>query len=159
MASSGNEVVTENPSAETQETSENPSRVPNKANVERSPGGATGIHPRWKQVECGIASFYGEELRGNPTASGQPFNPEGMTAAHRTLPFGTRVRVVLGMGSPEGAEPMVTVSINDRGPFVAGRKIDLSQGAFRALTSPSRGTANVCLYVTVPQNASLTAGN
>ena len=74
------------------------------------------------------ASYYGKELAGRPTASGEKFNPSGMTAAHRTLPFGTRVRVT---HSRNGRS--VIVRINDRGPFVRGRSIDLSRGAARAL--------------------------
>jgi len=73
----------------------------------------------------GVASWYGNES-GNRTASGQRMNPNAMTAAHRTLPFGTRVRVTHGDRS-------VVVTINDRGPFVRGRVLDLSQGAARAI--------------------------
>ena len=73
----------------------------------------------------GIASHYGSES-GNKTASGQRFNPSAMTAAHRTLPFGTKVRVTHGSQS-------VVVTINDRGPFFRGRVIDLSNGAARAI--------------------------
>jgi rare lipoprotein A len=73
----------------------------------------------------GIASHYGAES-GNRTASGQRFNPGAMTAAHRTLPFGTKLRVTHGSQS-------VIVTINDRGPFVRGRVLDLSTGAARAI--------------------------
>jgi rare lipoprotein A len=73
----------------------------------------------------GIASYYGNES-GSRTASGQRMNPSAMTAAHRTLPFGTRVRVTHGDRS-------VVVTINDRGPFVHGRVLDLSTGAARAI--------------------------
>ncbi len=69
-----------------------------------------------------IASWYGEELRGSFTASGEPFNPDGYTAASKTLPLGTRLRV-----SNEGKS--VDVRINDRGPYVAGRDLDLSKAA------------------------------
>ncbi len=69
-----------------------------------------------------IASWYGEELRGQKTASGEPFNPDGYTAASKTLPLGTRLRV-----SNEGKS--VDVRINDRGPYVAGRDLDLSKAA------------------------------
>ncbi len=68
-----------------------------------------------------IASWYGRES-GPSTASGERFDPNAMTAAHRTLPFGTRVRVCR-------AGRCVVVRVNDRGPFVRGRDIDLSQGA------------------------------
>ncbi len=73
----------------------------------------------------GIASYYGNES-GSRTASGQRMNANAMTAAHRTLPFGTKVRVTHGDRS-------VVVTINDRGPFVRGRVLDLSTGAARAI--------------------------
>ncbi len=74
---------------------------------------------------AGKASFYGNES-GSKTASGQRFNQNAMTAAHRSLPFGTRLRVSSGGRS-------VVVTVNDRGPFVRGRVLDLSKGAARAL--------------------------
>ena len=76
----------------------------------------------------GMASYYGMELHGRRTASGQIFNAHGISAAHRSLPFGTQVRVTsLSTGRS------VVVRINDRGPFVKGRIIDLSAGAARAI--------------------------
>lgn len=83
----------------------------------------------------GIASFYGNES-GSKTASGQRFNQNAMTAAHRTLPFGTKVRVTHGSSS-------VVVTINDRGPFIKGRVIDLSKGAASAIGLTSRGVGKV----------------
>lgn len=77
------------------------------------------------QAEPVVSSFYGYELAGNPTASGEPFNPEAMTAAHPSLPFGTQLEVCY--------QGCVTVTINDRGPFVEGRGLDLSQGAAEAI--------------------------
>jgi rare lipoprotein A len=73
----------------------------------------------------GIASMYGNES-GSRTASGQHFNENAMTCAHRSLPFGTKLRVSHGGRS-------IVVTVNDRGPFVRGRVIDLSKGAARAL--------------------------
>ncbi len=73
----------------------------------------------------GVASHYGLEA-GNKTASGQRMNPHAMTAAHRTLPFGTKLRVTHRNRS-------VVVTINDRGPFIRGRVLDLSNGAARAI--------------------------
>ncbi|CAN7748512.1 septal ring lytic transglycosylase RlpA family protein [Bradyrhizobium sp. LjRoot220] len=73
----------------------------------------------------GMASFYGNES-GSKTASGQRFNQSAMTAAHRTLPFGTKLRVTHGGRS-------VVVTINDRGPFIKGRVLDLSTGAASAV--------------------------
>jgi rare lipoprotein A len=87
----------------------------------------------------GMASFY---WQGQRTATGEHFNPDGMTAAHRTLPFGTRVRVThLGNGRS------VTVRINDRGPFVGGRIIDLSRGAASVLGMQHQGVARVKVTV------------
>jgi rare lipoprotein A len=73
----------------------------------------------------GIASFYGNES-GSQTASGQRFNENAMTCAHRSLPFGTKLRVTHGGRS-------VVVTVNDRGPFVRGRVLDLSTAAARAV--------------------------
>lgn len=101
----------------------------------------------------GYASWYGNEMaKGrdkygnyifNPTASGEKFIPEGISAAHKTLPFGTRVRVVLD--KPNADPNGLVVRINDRGPFVRGRIIDLSRGASRALKMPD--TQKVKLYL------------
>ncbi len=75
----------------------------------------------------GIASFYGDnDEPGGQTASGQKFDQEAMTAAHRTLPFGTRLKVTYAGRS-------VVVTVNDRGPFVKDRVLDLSTGAARAI--------------------------
>jgi peptidoglycan lytic transglycosylase len=73
----------------------------------------------------GVASYYGSES-GSKTASGERFNQNAMTCAHRSLPFGTKLRVSAGGRS-------VVVTVNDRGPFVRGRVLDLSKGAARAL--------------------------
>ena len=87
----------------------------------------------------GMASFYGNES-GSKTASGQRFNQNAMTAAHRTLPFGTKLRVTHGDRS-------VIVTINDRGPFVHGRVLDLSTGAARAIGLTSAGVGRVVAEV------------
>ncbi|ACA15269.1 rare lipoprotein A [Methylobacterium sp. 4-46] len=76
-------------------------------------------------AQSGRASWYGS---GQRTASGERFNPNGLTAAHRSLPFGTRVRVT---NTANGRS--VVVRINDRGPFAGGRIIDLSRGSARAI--------------------------
>lgn len=88
-------------------------------------------------AQSGAASWYGS---GRRTANGEPFNPNGMTAAHRSLPFGTRVRV-----ENRRTGRSVIVRINDRGPFVRGRIIDLSRGSARALGMG--GTSYVSLQV------------
>ena len=87
----------------------------------------------------GMASFYGNES-GSKTASGQRFNQNAMTAAHRTLPFGTKLRVTHGGQS-------IVVTINDRGPFVRGRVLDLSTGAARAIGLTSAGVGRVVAEV------------
>jgi rare lipoprotein A len=87
----------------------------------------------------GIASFYGNES-GSKTASGQRFNQNLLTAAHRTLPFGTKLRVTHGDRS-------VVVTVNDRGPFVRGRVLDLSTGAARAIGITSAGVGRVTAEV------------
>jgi len=87
----------------------------------------------------GMASFYGNES-GSKTASGQRFNQNAMTAAHRTLPFGTKLRVTHGSRS-------VVVTINDRGPFIRGRVLDLSTGAARAVGLTGAGVGRVTAEV------------
>lgn len=79
-------------------------------------------------AERGLASWYGPRFHGKRTASGERFNTQAMTAAHKTLPFGTQVRV---KSLSTGKE--VVVRINDRGPFIKGRIIDLSNAAAKAL--------------------------
>ena len=87
------------------------------------------------------ATWYGHELAGNRTASGERFNPNGLTAAHRSLPFGTCLRV----GNPKTGRS-VSVRVNDRGPFTKGLSLDLSYGAARAIgmRSTQNVTVNKC---------------
>jgi rare lipoprotein A len=102
-----------------------------RATIEPTSGGG--------RTFSGIASFYGNES-GSKTASGQRFNQEAMTAAHRSLPFGTKLRVTHGGRS-------VVVTINDRGPFVRGRVLDLSTGAARAIGLTGAGVGRVVAEV------------
>jgi rare lipoprotein A len=88
--------------------------------------------------QVGLASWYGGSLHGRRTASGERFDQDGLTAAHRSLPLGTRVRVT---NLENGRSVIVTVT--DRGPFVRGRIIDLSRGAARRLGILRAGTARV----------------
>jgi len=91
-----------------------------------------------KLHERGGASFYGDKFNGRRTASGEKFRQSKLTAAHKTLPFGTKVKVKnLSNGRT------VKVKINDRGPFVSGRVIDLSKKAARRLGMLQTGIANV----------------
>ena len=90
----------------------------------------------------GVASWYGRDFHGRPTASGERFDMHGLTAAHRTLPFGTPVEV----RNPANGRSVV-VRINDRGPHTRRRLIDLSYAAARDLGIAARGTAPVELRV------------
>lgn len=90
----------------------------------------------------GQASWYGAALHGNPTASGEPFNMYEFTAAHKTLPFGTWVMV-----TRTDNKAWTIVRINDRGPFVAGRIIDLSWGAASDLGMVNAGVVPVQLEI------------
>lgn len=92
--------------------------------------------------ERGIASWYGPGYHGRLTANGERFDKWAMTAAHKKLPFGTMVRV-----RDLKTRKTVTVRINDRGPFVAGRIIDLSEGAAERLGVKTQGLAKVELEV------------
>jgi peptidoglycan lytic transglycosylase len=89
----------------------------------------------------GLASYYGDALRGNLTASGERFDPEILTAAHRSLAFGTCLRV-----ENTGNGRSVRVRVNDRGPFVKGRVVDVSEAAARALDFVRQGVARVRLF-------------
>ena len=95
-----------------------------------------------RELERGHASWYGGQFHGRRTASGENYNKYALTAAHKTLPFGTIVRV---RSLKHGRE--VDVRINDRGPFAKGRVIDLSQAAAEALGLTSTGVAEVSLNV------------
>ena len=101
-------------------------------------GAAAGPTP--KAAATGRASWYGPGFAGRSTASGDRFDPKGLTAAHRHLPFGTPVRVTnLHNGRS------VVVTINDRGPYVKGRVLDVSLGAARELGMLRRGVASVLI--------------
>ncbi len=95
--------------------------------------------------ETGLASWYGRESHGRKTASGEVFDMNGMSAAHRTLPFGTRIRVT----NLENYKSVI-VTVNDRGPFVKTRIIELSQGAARELGFTAQGTATVKIETLEP---------
>lgn len=92
-------------------------------------------------IQCGTASWY---EHGTQTATGERFNPDGLTAAHRSLPFGSKVRVVV-QGVTKGSASEVVVRINDNGPFTE-KIIDLSRGSFSKLAPLGTGVLSVCLY-------------
>ena len=100
------------------------------------------IESRPGAVEVGTASWYGPGFHGNPTSSGEIYDQYDLTAAHQTLPLGTRVAVTNLLNGRE-----VEVRVNDRGPFVKGRSIDLSYAAARALGAVGPGTIPVRIEV------------
>lgn len=100
----------------------------------------TATPPAPGNLQTGVASWYGDPFNGRPTASGEIFDMHKLTAAHRTLPLGTTVRI-----ENLANHQTVDVKINDRGPFVAGRIIDLSWAAGQQITMP--GIANVTLQI------------
>jgi rare lipoprotein A len=101
---------------------------------------ATGV--AYPQSEEGLASWYGGKFHGRLTANGETFDTNELTAAHKTLPFGTLVKV-----THVGDGRSVVVRINDRGPFVEGRIIDLSRAAADAIGLTARGIAPVHIEV------------
>ena len=88
-----------------------------------------------KTHQC-VASWYGEKYRGRHTANGEVFSPDEYTAAHKTLPFGTRLLVKNGPNK-------VIVRVNDRGPFIEGRELDLARAAFEELAQKEAGLITV----------------
>lgn len=97
-----------------------------------------------RTIDGGVASYYGNELAGNRTANGERFNPSELTAAHRTLAFGSKVRVT---NTANGQS--VIVRVNDRGPFARGRVIDISHAAAKKIGMHRTGTAKVKLALLV----------
>jgi len=104
-------------------------------------------------VEEGIASWYGEAFHDRPTSSGEPYDMEALTAAHKLLPLGTHVKVT----NLRNAKSLI-LRINDRGPFVAGRSIDLSRNAARTLDILQTGTAPVRIEAVQVASATTTDG-
>jgi rare lipoprotein A len=90
----------------------------------------------------GVASYYAHDFHGKLTSNGETFDMNDLTAAHRTFPFGTKIRV-----TNLNNQKTVIVRVNDRGPFVDGRIIDLSMGAAKAIGSVETGTTRVRLEV------------
>ena len=119
------EVTKEEP---VKETKEEPVKETKVVVIEKA------IEEAYKANLSGGASFYGEEWNGRRTANGEIFNTYELTAAHKSLPFGTKVKVV---NKTNGKS--VVVRINDRGPFVKGRTIDLSKKAFQSIASIKKG--------------------
>ena len=100
------------------------------------------------ESELGLASWYGEECQGNPTASGEVFDMNGLTAAHRSLPLGTKIKVTNIRNNRS-----LVVRVNDRGPFVYSRFLDLSMAAAKKLGFFGAGVAKVrAEVVSYPKN-------
>jgi rare lipoprotein A len=120
----------------------------------RTPRPVNGAAPRAappSRSEVGLASWYGEAHHGRLTASGEIYDLTRLTAAHRTLPLGTRLRVTnLESGR------IVRVRVNDRGPYVSGRVLDLSEAAARSLGMREEGVVRVRLDVEGPMTAKAT---
>ncbi|MCL9774121.1 septal ring lytic transglycosylase RlpA family protein [Vibrio methylphosphonaticus] len=95
-----------------------------------------------KHQLTGLASWYGSQFHGRLTASGEKYDMRALTAAHKTLPFGTLVRVINTDNNKS-----VDVKINDRGPYVKGRTIDLSQKAFEKVGSTTQGTVPIRIEI------------
>jgi rare lipoprotein A len=109
--------------------------------------GAPGVHAAGRD-ETGIASWYGDELAGRPTASGERFDPAGLTLAHRTLPLGTHVEITaLTTGRS------VVARVNDRGPHRSDRLVDLSRGTARLLGTDRNPLSPVRVRVLAPGEA------
>lgn len=89
-------------------------------------------------ISSGVVSWYGDKFHGRKTASGERYNKNELTAAHKTLPFGTKVKVT---NTRNGKS--VVVEINDRGPFVKSRVLDLSQAAFNEIGHTNTGVMHV----------------
>jgi rare lipoprotein A len=102
--------------------------------------------PNWR--EQGLASWYGADFNGRRTANGERYNMYAMTAAHKTLPLGTQIVVINRQTGKR-----IRVRVNDRGPFVAGRIVDLSLAAARALGSAAAGVVPVTLEAVLPDSA------
>lgn len=130
-------------------------KVPTAPQSAPAPAAATGVPPALpapaKRIyrETGTASWYGKESQGRTTGSGEVFDMYGMSAAHRTLPLGTVIRVT-NLDNYKS----VTVRVNDRGPFVKNRIIELSYGAAKELDFIAQGTALVKIETLEPVNGS-----
>jgi len=108
----------------------------------RRPTSPATVSPEPSKRMVGLASWYGQQHHGRKTASGEPYDMHRLTAAHRTMPFGTRLRVT----SVENGRSVV-VRVNDRGPHVAGRILDLSFAAAKSLGMVGNGVARVEIVV------------
>lgn len=119
--------------------------APRYGSREGRPSGSSGRSPvstPYKMTEVGIASYYAEDFHGKLTANGETYDMYGLTAAHRTLPLNTIIRV-----TNLDNDRSIILRINDRGPFVKGRILDCSYGAAVKLGFMGKGTARVKIEV------------
>lgn len=134
----------------TQKPAEKPSKDKQDTKQEAPSKSATDLpldpkNIKSKPHQIGYSSYYAHKFHGRPTASGEIFDMNGLSAAHRELPLGTIIRVThLGNGKS------VTLKVNDRGPFIEGRILDLSLGAARKLEMIEEGVAKVMIEIVKP---------
>lgn len=121
-------------------------QLPRRGVVRPVASGASPARPGGRELGRGSASWYGPGFHGRTTANGERFNMHDLTAAHKTLPFGTRVLV----HNPRNGKQVV-VRINDRGPYARGRVIDLSYAAAQAVGLKARGHGPVVLREAAPK--------
>ena len=132
-------------SSESRQTTRNQSK-PAVRRPEAKTAQRKTVRHKSRPYQVGTASWYGKQFEGKPTATGEPYDMHEFTAAHMTLPLGTWVKVTnLNNGN------WVVVRINDRGPVVPGRIIDLSYGAARMLNFKARGLTRVRLDIIHPE--------
>jgi len=99
---------------------------------------ASTHHSNYQKGKYVVASWYGKKFNGKQTASGERFDMYAMTCAHKTLPFGTKLRVI----NPDNNKSVIVI-VNDRGPFVRGRDLDLSYGAAKKIAILKQGVERV----------------
>jgi rare lipoprotein A len=116
--------------------------LPSCASSKKSAKGVVAVEPKWKTLQTGKASWYGGRWHGRLTANGERYNQNTMTAAHKTLRFGTKVRV-----TNLWTKKSCIVRVNNRGPYVKGRVIDLSVAAAKEIGSYWSGVVPVKLEV------------
>lgn len=142
--------VTQKPAEKTKPKSEKPNKDESSEKKEDESITVSGlpIDPKRiksKPYQIGYSSYYAHKFHGRLTANGEIFDMNGLSAAHRELPLGTIIRVThLGNGKS------VTLKVNDRGPFIEGRILDLSLGAARKLEMIEAGVAKVMIEIVKP---------
>lgn len=133
----------EKPKSETDDTKSSETKPDESANTAELPLDPKRIQS--KPYQIGYSSYYAHKFHGRPTASGEIFDMNALSAAHRELPLGTIIRVThVGNGKS------VTLKVNDRGPFIEGRILDLSLGAARKLEMIEEGVAKVMIEIVKP---------